>query len=94
VDFHLAVMAAGGNVSLENFVPLLRMTSQVFAPAFALSAERAKNAIEEHSLIVEAIIRKDGAGAEDLARQHIRKTINSLQKMQNNNQQEISCGRE
>ncbi len=94
VDFHLAVMVAGGNVSLENFVPLLRMTSQVFAPAFALSAERAKNAIEEHSLIVEAIIRKDGAGAEELARQHIRKTINSLQKMQNKDEQETSCGRE
>ena len=94
VDFHLAVMAAGGNVSLENFVPLLRMTSQVFAPVFALSAERAKNAIEEHSLIVEAIVRKDGAGAEELARQHIRKTIISLQQAKNNNQQEISCGRE
>lgn len=83
VDFHLAVMAAGNNASLDGFVPLLRMTSQVFAPFFALSAARARDAIEEHSLIVEAIGRKDGASAEELARRHIRRTINSLQQAQN-----------
>lgn len=85
VDFHLAVMAAGGNASLDGFVPLLRMTSQVFAPFFSLTATRAKNAIEEHGRIVEAIAAKDGMAAEELARQHIRRTIESLKQAKNSN---------
>ncbi|MDT6941502.1 GntR family transcriptional regulator [Brucella pseudogrignonensis] len=74
VDFHMAVMNTASNASLIAFVPLLRMTSQVFAPSFSLSVDRARDAIREHGAIVEAIASRDGEEAERLARAHIRAT--------------------
>lgn len=79
VDFHMSIMDAGGNVSLRAFVPLLRMTSQVFAPAFSLSVDRARHAIGEHGHIVDAIADRNGDKAEQLARAHIRATTARLQ---------------
>ncbi|GLU27061.1 GntR family transcriptional regulator [Brucella sp. NBRC 12950] len=79
VDFHMAVMDAAGNASLIAFVPLLRMTSQVFAPSFSLSVDRARDAIREHGAIVEAIASRDGEEAERLARSHIRVTTARLE---------------
>lgn len=74
VDFHMAIMDASGNSSLHAFIPLLRMTSQVFAPAFSLSTDRAPHAVSEHRLILDAIAARDGDAAENLARSHIRAT--------------------
>lgn len=78
VDFHLAVMNAAGNAALVGFVPLLRLTSQVFAPAFSLSGDRAREAIVEHGTIVEAIAIGDGVEAEKRARAHIHATTARL----------------
>lgn len=78
VDFHMALMKAADNLSLAAFVPVLRMTSQVFAPSFSLSAGRAREAIDEHGAIVEAIAARDGEKAEQLARAHIRATTARL----------------
>lgn len=79
VDFHMAVMNAAGNASLIAFVPVLRMTSQVFAPSFSLSVDRARDAIREHGAIVEAIAARNGEEAERLARAHIRATTARLE---------------
>lgn len=79
VDFHMAIMDASGNSSLHAFIPLLRLTSQVFAPAFSLSIDRAPHAVSEHRLIVDAIAARDGEAAENLARSHIRATSARLQ---------------
>lgn len=79
VDFHMAIMDAARNASLLAFIPLLRMTSQVFAPAFSLSVERAREALIEHEQIVEAIANRNGDKAENLARAHIRSTTARLQ---------------
>lgn len=79
VDFHMAIMNAAGNDSLIPFVPVLRMTSQVFAPSFSLSADRARDAIREHGAIVEAIAARNGEESEKLARAHIRATTARLE---------------
>jgi DNA-binding GntR family transcriptional regulator len=55
------------------------MTSQVFAPSFSLSVDRARDAIREHGAIVEAIAARDGEQAERLARAHIRATTARLE---------------
>lgn len=55
------------------------MTSQVFAPSFSLSVDRARDAIREHGAIVEAIAARDGEEAEQLARAHIRATMARLE---------------
>jgi len=78
VEFHLAVMQAAGNASLAPLVPLLHMTSQVFAPAFALSSERARTAVAEHGEILDAIQKRDPDTAERVARAHINATTMRL----------------
>ncbi|WP_210496092.1 GntR family transcriptional regulator [Microvirga antarctica] len=78
VDFHLAVIAAARNEFLDTHIPLVRMTSQVFTPAYSLSLDRALQGIGEHRHIVEAIAAGDGAAAERLARAHIRETMTRL----------------
>ena len=74
IDFHLAVIDAAGNASLSPLVPLLHLTSQVFAPAFALSCERAAAAVAEHDDILDAIRKHQPDDAERLARAHIHAT--------------------
>ncbi|AHK46686.1 MULTISPECIES: GntR family transcriptional regulator [Ensifer] len=78
VVFHEAIVSASRNASLASLGPLLRMTSQVFAPAFSLSSERASTAVAEHRLIVEAIAARDPDQAEKLARAHIHATAMRL----------------
>ena len=78
VEFHLAVIEAAGNEFLAPLVPLLHMTSQVFAPAFALLSGRASTAVVEHGKILEAIAKRDPDEAERLARAHIAATTMKL----------------
>ena len=78
VEFHLAIMKAAGNASLAPLVPLLHMTSQVFAPAFALSSERARAAVAEHGQILDAIQKRNPDEAERVARAHINTTTMGL----------------
>jgi len=78
VVFHEAIVAASRNASLAPLGPLLRMTSQVFAPAFSLSSERASTAVAEHGLIVEAIAARNLDESEKLARAHINATAMRL----------------
>ena len=54
------------------------MTSQVFTPLFSLSQKRAFEAVEEHKEIVTAIAGRDGNKAENLAKIHIRSTVDRL----------------
>lgn len=74
VDFHLAIIGAARNASLASLVPLLHLTSQVFAPAFALSSERAGAAVAEHNDILDAIRKRRPDEAERVARAHIHRT--------------------
>jgi DNA-binding GntR family transcriptional regulator len=78
VDFHRALMEMTGNDFLVAQMPLVHMTSQVFVPIRRVSEERAVRAIQEHAEIATAV--HDGAGekAEELAREHIRHTVQSF----------------
>ena len=78
VEFHLKIMQAARNASLEPLAPLVHLTSQVFTPAFALSSDRASAAIAEHCAILEAIRERDADKAERVAGAHINGTIVGL----------------
>jgi DNA-binding GntR family transcriptional regulator len=78
VEFHLAIIEAAGNEFLAPLVPLLHMTSQVFAPAFALLSGRASAAVVEHGRILDAIRERDPDEAERVARAHIAATTMKL----------------
>ncbi len=79
VDFHLAIIGVARNASLASLVPLLHLTSQVFAPALALSNERAAAAVAEHIEILDAIRARKPDEAERVARAHIHATAVRLQ---------------
>lgn len=78
VAFHRAIYERAGNEFLLAQLPIVAMTSQVFMPVELLRHERATQAVDEHVAIAEAI--RDGAAevAEEVARRHIRATIESL----------------
>jgi DNA-binding GntR family transcriptional regulator len=78
VEFHMMVMDLSGNRFVQAELPLVRMTSQVFTPALLVPEERGRAAVSDHEAIVEAIAARDPDGAERLAREHIRKTIERL----------------
>jgi DNA-binding GntR family transcriptional regulator len=78
VEFHAAVMEAAGNEFLLAQLPLVHVTSQVFIPIARVDEHRAERAIEEHTEIITAIGSGEAEEAEQLAREHIRKTIRSL----------------
>ncbi len=78
VEFHSVLIAAPENNFLRAQLPLVHMTSQVFIPIARVSAERAERALHEHRQIVEAIRERHADLAEQLAREHIRKTLRSL----------------
>jgi DNA-binding GntR family transcriptional regulator len=78
VEFHGAIMEATGNQFVVAQLPLVHMTSRVFAPVAHVDPSRAEMAITEHVGIADAIERGDGDEAERVARAHIRQTIASL----------------
>jgi len=81
VEFHARIIACSRNVYLDSQLPLVRLTSLVFLPAFRLSEARALDAVGEHSGIVDTIERRDGAHAEKLARAHIRRTLSKIREL-------------
>ncbi|MTD14707.1 FCD domain-containing protein [Nakamurella sp. YIM 132087] len=78
VEFHEHVLMLSGNEYVLAQRPVLRMTAQVFAPVELLERERAVRAVAEHTAIAEAIAGGDPDAAEQLARAHIRTTIDDL----------------
>jgi DNA-binding GntR family transcriptional regulator len=78
VDFHRSIIDAARNDYLSAQIPLVNMTSRVFAPVAHLDARRADRAIAEHVEIVAAIEAGLEEEAERVARRHIRTTIASM----------------
>jgi len=81
VDFHNAIIELAGNEFLRAQTPIVRMTSQIFAPKALLQRDRVDGAIGEHALLAAAIEAGRAAEAERLARAHIRSTIVSLKRL-------------
>lgn len=80
IAFHAAIVDLAGNDFIAGQLPLLPLTAQVFAPKKLVEEDRARGAVAEHELILAAIESGDGAGAEEHARQHIRVTIERLER--------------
>ena len=79
VEFHAEVTEVAGNAFLKSELPLMRLTSQVFAPVDLIGERHARLAVDQHAEIVQAIAAGDGPEAERLARAHIRSTITRLE---------------
>ena|SRR6218665_1870750 len=79
VGFHAAIFELAGNEFLNAHLPVVRLTSTVFAPSVFFDGQRARPAIEEHERVVEAIASGRADEAERLARAHIRETLHVLQ---------------
>lgn len=78
VEFHATIFDLTGNKLLSRDLPIIRMTSQVFRPKSLLDHRRAVQAVDEHTQIAEIIREGDPEAAENVARQHIRRTIDGL----------------
>lgn len=78
VRFHEEIVRAARNQYVEDQLPIVRITSQVFTPVKLVDRRRAEEATREHGLIVESIVSGDPLQAEEHARAHIRHTIDSL----------------
>jgi len=72
VAFHEMIASCSGNRWLDRFVPVIRMTIQMFHPVLAKQVERAWQAWEEHEQIYRAVRGGDAQGAERSARRHVR----------------------
>lgn len=83
VEFHAQILALANNRYLDTQLPLIRLTSQVFLPAFTLTQERAITAIQEHTTIVDSIEQQDPASAEQLSHAHIHKTLEYIARIKN-----------
>lgn len=78
VAFHRTIIEASGNAYVVAQLPLVRMTSQVFTPIKLVDQQRATTAVVEHQAIAAAIAAERPQEAEQLAKAHIRQTIESL----------------
>ncbi|WP_082621544.1 GntR family transcriptional regulator [Bordetella sp. N] len=76
VDFHTRIFELSGNEYVIRQIPTIYMTSQVFRPG--AKHERAADAVQEHTAIMQAIADGDAASAERLALTHVQKTIDMV----------------
>jgi DNA-binding GntR family transcriptional regulator len=78
VRFHLAIWRAAENEFVLADSHILRMTAQLFVPQAVVPRTLAREALEAHREIADAIARGLEQDAERLARAHIRHTIDAL----------------
>ena len=76
VSFHTAIIDGSGNPLLRKYLWLVRSTSR---SAVLLGFERMRQAVEEHEGILAAVCRDDPERAEQVARAHVRATIEALE---------------
>lgn len=87
VLFHQRIIELSENEYVIAQLPLVRMTSQVFTPLKLVDESRATTAVAEHERIAGAIAAGDADGSEQLARAHIRATIESLERRVRNGEE-------
>lgn len=73
LDFHYRIVQGSGNRRLtrilcDDLYHLMRM----YRCQFGMKSHRARDALKEHALVVEAIVARDGELAEWLMRRHVR----------------------
>jgi len=78
VAFHYAIWQAADNEFVLAEAHILRMTAQLFVPQMVVPGTLAIEAVNAHQRIADAVLSGDGQTAEELARAHIRHTIDAL----------------
>jgi DNA-binding GntR family transcriptional regulator len=71
-DFHTTIIEATGHARLQQFVPLVRMASEVVYTRAQKEGRRLASSATEHTRILAAIRAGDGEEAERIARAHVR----------------------
>ena len=71
-DFHAKIVEATGHARLQQFIPLVRMSSEVVYTRLQNQGRRLSLSANEHTLLLDAIRSGDGEAAERLARAHVR----------------------
>ncbi|MFA6807525.1 MAG: GntR family transcriptional regulator [Eubacteriales bacterium] len=88
-DFHALLYKASRNERLIQILANLREQIQRFRTTSLAVPGRAKDAIQEHRELVDAIARHDGEEAQNLARTHIETAANIMfEAMSDNNEKE------
>lgn len=78
VAFHESIAAQSGNPWLQKFIPVVRMTVQMFHPMLIRDVRRAWRALAEHERIYAALETGDSESAERSAREHVRNAKEAL----------------
>jgi DNA-binding GntR family transcriptional regulator len=71
-DFHAKIVEATGHARLQQFIPLVRMSSEVVYTRLQNQGRRLSLSANEHTCLLDAIRSGDGEAAERLARAHVR----------------------
>jgi DNA-binding GntR family transcriptional regulator len=71
-DFHVKIVEATGHARLQQFIPLVRMSSQVVYIRMQNQGRRLTSSADEHARVLDAIRAGDTDAAERLAREHVR----------------------
>ena len=71
-DFHTKIIEATGHARLQQFVPLVRMASEVVYTRAQKEGRRLASSATEHTRILAAIRSGDAEEAERIARAHVR----------------------
>ncbi|NEV62731.1 GntR family transcriptional regulator [Thiorhodococcus minor] len=73
LDFHFRIVQGSGNRRLANILCNdLYHLARMYRCQFGMKSDRARDALKEHELVVDAIAERDGELAEWLMRRHIR----------------------
>jgi DNA-binding GntR family transcriptional regulator len=71
-DFHVKIVEATAHARLQQFIPLVRMSSEVVYMRLQNQGKRLSRSAGEHGSVLDAIRSGDAALAERLAREHVR----------------------
>ncbi len=71
-DFHVKIVEATAHARLQQFIPLVRMSSEVVYMRLQNQGKRLSRSAGEHGSVLDAIRSGDPALAERLAREHVR----------------------
>jgi DNA-binding GntR family transcriptional regulator len=71
-QFHLGLLALSGNEQLVRVVGELRARSRLYGLNLLVERGELGHSAREHEQLVDLVLAKDAAGAEDLMRRHIR----------------------
>jgi DNA-binding GntR family transcriptional regulator len=71
-DFHTKIIEATEHARLQQFIPLVRMASEIVYTRVQKEGRRLASSATEHTRILAAIRSGDGEAAERLARTHVR----------------------